>query len=474
MVFSSIIFLGFFLPIAFGLYLLAPARYKNAVLAFVSIIFYAWGEPRFVFLMLLSVAFNYYAAQWQHRSTRPAWVLAAAVSVNLLLLGVFKYANFFVDNLNVVLSGLSMDPWVIWTIPLPIGISFYTFHAISYLIDIRRQNAKPCQSIVDYSLYILFFPQLIAGPIVRYKDISEQLIRREISLSGLNEGIQRFTMGLAKKVLIANQLALVADAAFNAPAQTLDGGAAWLGLLCYTLQIYFDFSGYSDMAIGLARMFGFRFPENFHYPYAATSIQDFWRRWHMSLSTWFRDYVYVPLGGNRGGAVRTLVNLWLVFLLTGIWHGASWSFVIWGALHGLFLSIEKGLANVSGVRLPLLIRRIYVWAVVMLAWVFFRCESAAQAGDYLAALTRPWTPQAWLQSSTSLGPTQLASLLLVSCVLSLAFYPWLRARLAGIWQWLQDRDLDGALRALLIMVALLLCLMSIALGQYNPFIYFRF
>ncbi len=332
MVFSSIVFLGLFLPVTFVAYYLAPVRFRNALLALASIVFYAWGEPRFVILMLGSVAMNFWGARLLDRTRARRRVLGGLVGLNLLLLGIFKYANFAVDNLNALLvppAGLSAIS--IKAVALPIGISFYTFHAISYLVDIYRRNATPNRNIVDYSLYIMLFPQLVAGPIIRYKDIHTQLARRDSTLDDITAGILRFTMGLAKKVLIANQLGLIADTGFNAPADQLGAAAAWFCLLCYTLQIYFDFSGYSDMAIGLGRLFGFRFPENFNYPYSARSIQDFWRRWHISLSTWFRDYVYIPLGGNRRGEGRTLLNLWIVFLLTGIWHGASWNFVVWGA-----------------------------------------------------------------------------------------------------------------------------------------------
>ncbi|WP_186160692.1 MBOAT family O-acyltransferase [Burkholderia gladioli] len=473
MVFSSIVFLGLFLPVTFVTYYLAPARFRNALLALASIVFYAWGEPRFVILMLGSVAMNFWGARLLDRTRARRRVLGCLVGLNLLLLGIFKYANFAVDNLNALLVPAGLSAISIKAVALPIGISFYTFHAISYLVDIYRRNATPNRNIVDYSLYIMLFPQLVAGPIIRYKDIHTQLARRDSTLDDITAGILRFTMGLAKKVLIANQLGLIADTGFNAPADQLGAAAAWFCLLCYTLQIYFDFSGYSDMAIGLGRLFGFRFPENFNYPYSARSIQDFWRRWHISLSTWFRDYVYIPLGGNRRGEGRTLLNLWIVFLLTGIWHGASWNFVVWGALHGFFLMLERFGRN-AGLPVPRPLAQLYAMLVVMLAWVFFRTESLPQARHYLLALIGHWPAAQQGVTLASLWSTQTLVLLVVAVLLALGAYPLLQRRLQPMWARLATLSLDGWLRAALVAPALILSAMSIALGQYNPFIYFRF
>lgn len=473
MVFSSMIFLGLFLPLTFMAYYLAPHRLRNALLAVASIVFYAWGEPRFVILMLLSVTVNFFLAIGIDRSVHRSALMAIAVTINLSLLAVFKYANFVVDNLNAVWVPLGVSPVVLKSIALPIGISFYTFHAISYLIDIYRRNVKPNRSIVEYSLYIMLFPQLVAGPIIRYKDIHTQLARRTPSMDDIGAGITRFTMGLAKKVLIANQLGLVADAGFNVPAHQLGPGVAWLCLVAYTLQLYFDFSGYSDMAIGLGRMFGFRFPENFNYPYSAGSIQDFWRRWHISLSTWFRDYVYIPLGGNRGSRVRTLVNLWVVFLLTGLWHGASWNFVIWGALHGFFLMLER-LRPGNPVQVPRIVGHGYALLVVMVAWVFFRASSLEQAIQYLQALVGRWPQAQRTVSVDGLVSGQTALLFVLAVVLAAGVYPIAVRRCATWLDWLRRHAFDGWVKAALVAPALVLSCMSIALGQYNPFIYFRF
>jgi alginate O-acetyltransferase complex protein AlgI len=472
-VFSNIVFLGLFLPVTFLAYYLLPQRLRNPLLALASIIFYAWGEPRFVILMLVSVAINFYGARLMDRSQSRKAILLVTVAVNLLILGFFKYGNFFVDNLNVLLAPAGMTAIELRPVPLPIGISFYTFHAISYLIDIYRRNAKPNKNIIEYSLYIMLFPQLIAGPIIRYKDIYTQLPRRSASIEDITAGCVRFTMGLAKKVLIANQLGMVADAGFDAPADHLGALVAWICLICYTLQIYFDFSGYSDMAIGLGRMFGFRFPENFNYPYSARSIQDFWRRWHISLSTWFRDYVYIPLGGNRKGEGRTLLNLWIVFLLTGFWHGASWSFVVWGALHGFFLMLER-FGRRLDVRIPRAVGTLYALLVVMLAWVFFRSASLEQALQYVQALVGHWPADQWTITAQSICSTQTLLLTIGAVILSLGVYPHIEKALRPAWQRLADYAVDGWVRAALIAPALILSCMSIAMGQYNPFIYFRF
>src|SRR5947208_3765821 len=298
--------------------------------------------------MLASIAFNYWMAiaiDRRRGDPQAPWFLAVAVGVNLVVLCVFKYANFFSDNVNALFLVLGVDPVVVPRVLLPIGISFFTFHAISYVVDVYRRDATAQKSPVHAALYLLLFPQLIAGPIIRYRDIADQLARRTVRLDDFAYGVRRFVIGLAKKVLIANVVAGPADAIFGMPAAQLSAAHAWLGIVCYTLQIYFDFSGYSDMAIGLGRMFGFRFPENFRWPYIAASVQEFWRRWHISLSTWFRDYLYVPLGGNRVPPARTYRNLVTIFFLCGLWHGASWNFVLWGLWHGAFLVVERVAAH---------------------------------------------------------------------------------------------------------------------------------
>ncbi|VVD89789.1 membrane bound O-acyl transferase [Pandoraea horticolens] len=476
MVFSSIAFLGLFLPITLAAYFLTPRPWRNFTLALASIVFYAWGEPRFLILMIVSIGVNFRLAISIDRAKNRLRMVGWGVAINLFILGVFKYAAFIVGNLNAILSPFGVAPLVLRPLPLPIGISFYTFHAISYLVDIYRRNARPNRSIVDYCLYITLFPQLVAGPIIRYKDIQSQLRARVARLDDVSAGALRFTMGLAKKVLIANQLAIVADAGFSVPTGELSASVAWFSLLCYTLQIYFDFSGYSDMAIGLARMFGFRFPENFNYPYAAESMQDFWRRWHISLSTWFRDYVYIPLGGNKDGARRTLRNLWIVFLLTGFWHGATWNFLLWGAAHGTFLTLEKIVPSnvVSRSGVWRWARHGYVVLAFMLTWVLFRSDTTAHALNYFGALVGMPTATEPSVTVSMLFSTHLGWLIPTAVVLAAGFYPWALERFAPVRNWLLARNVDGFVAAAFVAPALIFAAMSIALGQYNPFIYFRF
>jgi alginate O-acetyltransferase complex protein AlgI len=395
--FTEPTFLFVFLPVLLGLYAL-PLRFsRNALLLVASIAFYATGGGAFTWLMLGSIAVNYLAALRIDRLNRigdrpaAAHLLGLTVAANLLVLGVFKYAGFGVANLNGLLAVAGLTPFVVPAIALPIGISFFTFHAISYVVDVKRGDAVAQKGPVAAALYLLLFPQLIAGPIIRYRDIAAQLASRAIGRADLAYGARRFVVGLAKKMLVANIVAGPADQIFALPAAQLTAPLAWLAVVCYTLQIYFDFSGYSDMAIGLGRLFGFRFPENFRYPYAATSVQDFWRRWHISLSTWFRDYVYVPLGGNRVSPGRTHLNLVAVFFLCGLWHGASWTFVAWGLFHGVFLVLERLRAGAAADRqMPGLARRagghVYALAVVMVGWVLFRADTLSGAGALLGAM----------------------------------------------------------------------------------------
>lgn len=388
MVFSSLIFLFIFLPLTLSCYAVAARSHRNAVLLIASLIFYAWGELGFVLLMLASAAVNYVFGLRIHSTREPIRrrLLLTAVAINLLPLVFFKYTVFVFESLRQV-SGLSVLPDLISNdIHLPIGISFFTFQAISYLIDVYRTTAEPQRNPFDLALYIALFPQLIAGPIVRYNEIATQLSSRQSRFSDIQEGSRRFLVGFVKKVLIANTMGQMADHVFGLPVENVNASLAWLGVLAYSLQIYFDFSGYSDMAIGLGRIFGFRFGENFNYPYVARSVTDFWRRWHISLSRWFRDYLYIPLGGNRRGPFRTSVNLLVVFLLCGLWHGAAWTFIAWGLLHGAFLVIERiGFGKVLN-RLPVPFQHAYTLLLVLIAWVFFRATDLPHALGYLYAM----------------------------------------------------------------------------------------
>ncbi|HNZ43107.1 MAG TPA: MBOAT family O-acyltransferase, partial [Bacteroidales bacterium] len=345
MVFSSVLFLFFFLPITLLLYYITRKRYKNLVALLASVVFYAWGAPLFVFVIFGSIICDFLFAKYIHKSEglKKKLLLTAAISLNVGILIYFKYANFFVENLNTLLYsfGFTEIQWV--KIALPIGISFFTFHEMSYVIDVYRGVKPPMKNILNYALYILFFPQLIAGPIIRFNEISDQIEDRRYQFTVDNHllGFFRFVIGLAKKVLIANVLGEEADRIFALGFYDLTTPLAWLGVLAYAFQIYFDFSGYSDMAIGLARMMGFIFPENFNNPYISQSITEFWRRWHMSLSRWMRDYLYISLGGNRVSVPRMYFNLAFVFLISGFWHGAEWNFIFWGAFHGLFLILDR-------------------------------------------------------------------------------------------------------------------------------------
>ncbi len=389
MVFSSPLFLLLFLPLVLAAYFLSPRYLKNGLLLAVSLLFYAWGDVSMAALLAASITVNYALglridrAESRHSAR---FYIVAGMFFNLGLLGYFKYANFFLDNLNWLLVESSLPSIRFDRIGLPLGISFFTFQALSYLIDVYRGQEQGQASFTKLALYISMFPQLVAGPIVRYGQISKQLESRSTTIDGVAAGMSRFVTGLAKKVLIANQVGLTADIVFELPPAELVLPVAWLGIVCYTLQIYFDFSGYSDMAIGLGAMFGFRFPENFRYPYTARSVTEFWQRWHISLSTWFRDYLYIPLGGNRVSPLRVYRNLLLVFVLCGFWHGASWNFVVWGLLHGgILIGERRWFARHS--RLPFgWANHLYVLLLVMITWAIFRAENLPHALQFLAAL----------------------------------------------------------------------------------------
>ena len=438
MLFSSNTFLFGFLPAVVVLYYLCPRRCRNVLLLVASLIFYGWGEPKYVLLMLVSILLNYFCGlaagkrQTQQRSVRG--VLIVGVVLNLGMLGFFKYGTFFFG---------SAFP----DIPLPIGISFYIFQAMSYLIDVCRREVEMQKNVLTFGTYVTLFPQLIAGPIVRYRDVAEMLESRRENLPQFSRGVQRFVVGLSKKVLLANTF----GSAWNALQVTTGTAAAWLGLLCYTLQIYFDFSGYSDMAIGLGQLFGFTFLENFNYPYISASITEFWRRWHISLSTWFKEYVYIPLGGNRKGLARQIFNILVVWLLTGLWHGASWNFVLWGGYYAALLILEKCWLLKAGEKLPLVLRRMVTMVLVMLGWALFYFENLGALGAFLGRLF------------TAVPSAGIAFYLPVTALGCLCATPALkRVKLPDTVRW-------G-----LCVVLLLLCVASLARQSYNPFIYFRF
>ena len=476
MVFSSPIFLFLFLPIVLAVNFLLPIRLRNLWLLIMSLIFYGWGEPRFVLVMIASIVVNFALGLWVDRVRgRPAArrVMALGIALNIGLLAVYKYANFAVDNLNTVLAALGAAPIPLAPIALPIGISFFTFQAFSYVIDVERRDGPVQKNPLDVALFVSLFPQLIAGPIVRYRDVAAQIVERTITREGFTRGVERFLIGLGKKMLIANTVAVPADAIFAIPADQLTAGVAWLGVVCYALQIYYDFSGYSDMAIGLGLMLGFHFLENFNYPYISRSMTEFWRRWHISLSTWFRDYLYIPLGGNQRAPARTYFNLVVTFFLCGLWHGAAWTFVIWGLYHGLFLVIERLGAGRWLERWPAPARHGYALAVVLVGWVFFRSATLADAMRFLAAMAGlgsgsgiEYHPALYLN----------AELILILAAGIVGSTPLLPA-LARLRERIQAAGLGLAVEAVRVLglgAILWGSAMLMAAGTYNPFIYFRF
>ena len=477
MVFASPLFLFVFLPLVLAAYFLLPRRAGNWVLLAASAAFYLWGEGLFIALVLASIAFNWLIGRRIEDAastrSRRRW-LAFGVGGNLAVLVLFKYANFALANVSAALTELHWGTIALAAIPLPLGISFFTFHSISYLVDIHRHNANAQRRIGRFALYILLFPQLIAGPIIRYKDIASQIVARDRRLADFAEGSRRFILGLGKKVLVANTLGRVADQVFAIAPGELNTPAAWLGLVCYAMQIYFDFSGYSDMAIGLMRMFGFRVMENFNYPYISQSIREFWRRWHISLSNFFRDYLYVPLGGNRRGKSRAYANLVIVFLLCGLWHGASWTFVLWGIWHGVFLVLERAGLDAALARTWRPLRHAYAMSVVLGGWVLFRCETLSHAGAYFAALSGAGADTGLKYPVRMLLDDLAAATLAVAIVGAMPLGRWLAATVDTRLPHGPPRRAALALECAWLAAMLLVSCAFLAAGTYNPFIYFRF
>lgn len=465
MVFSSLTFLCIFLPCVLILdRILRNIHLKNALLLAASLLFYAYGEPVYVFLMMASALLNFVSALLidklgNNNKLRKAF-LALGVIVNLGALVFFKYSVFLVTSFNSA-SGLSLH---VPDVTLPLGISFFTFQAMSYVIDVYRKDCDVQKNFGRLLLYISFFPQLIAGPIVKYRDIEAQILSRKVTSGLTADGIVRFASGLAKKVFIANNVAVIADAVYGALGTGIDAKTAWLGAAAYMLQIFFDFSGYSDMAIGLGLMFGFKFKENFDHPYIAESIKDFWRRWHISLSSWFKDYLYIPLGGNRKGKIRTIINKFIVFACTGIWHGANWTFLLWGLYHGTFLMIEEVIPKKEKNALLKVLSHVYLIFVVMTGFVLFRSESMGEFADMIKAMFsfEGGTVSSTMLFAKLLNPLNIAALL-AGIVFSMPVGEKIRK--------LQLTKYISYPAALLAVVLAVLCLSS---GSYNPFIYFRF
>ncbi len=471
MVFSSSLFLVYFFPIFLVIYYLLPYKLKNSFIVLASMLFYAWSGAKYLPFLLLSLLFDFYIAKAidVREGKARKQVLAFSIIVNVGLLLYFKYANFFIENVNAALGSEAIS----WTkVALPIGISFFTFHKLSYTIDIYRKVKTPFTNIINYTLYILLFPQLIAGPIIRFNEISDQIENREKALTIDNrlEGFFRFIIGLSKKVLIANIIGQEADKVFDMNLSDMATQDAWKGALAYTFQIYFDFSGYSDMAIGIGLMMGFRFPENFNNPYLATNITDFWRRWHMTLSRWMRDYLYIPLGGNKVSTVRLYLNLWIVFLISGLWHGAEWNFIFWGAYHGLFLVLDRLFLKRITEKFPHFVQVVLTFFLVIIGWIFFRADSISQGFEMVKIM---------FSTSGILPEYEFGQAFWVMLAIGalMSFYGIFIKNLEQKQaQWYNPftTPVKSIVFTLVALILFVLCLAEITSAGFNPFIYFRF
>jgi alginate O-acetyltransferase complex protein AlgI len=476
MVFSSLEFLFYFLPLALLAYGLAPKKLRNVTLLLASLIFYTWGGGVFVVLLLVSTVADYLFGLLGGRSRRVGsrrgvvTAITGSVIVNLSLLGYFKYANFAVAQINSLAAEMGWGE-IAWTsVVLPIGISFFTFQSMSYTIDVARGRAPRLKNPIDFAVYVTLFPQLIAGPIVRYREVASQITDRRTTLNDFAEGTVRFVHGLAKKVIVADAAGAIAEAAFAVPPTQLTSGTAWLGVFAYSIQIYFDFSGYSDMAIGLGRVFGFRFPENFNRPYSAVSITDFWRRWHMTLSNWFRDFVFIPMGGSRVSTTRMYANLGFVFLVCGFWHGANWTFIIWGAYHGALLILERrtrqrSLGSVN--QEPA--RRALTFFLVLMGWVLFRADSLGHAIDIFGAMFAFGFNGLAPEVAVALTTRNAVILTLSALVLVLP-----RSFSGSSLVTTGSGPVPSLARAILLLLAPFYIALLVASGSFSPFIYFQF
>lgn len=476
MLFSSTVFMFVFLPFLLIVYGMVRNEIKQYVLVFFSLLFYAWGEPRHLAIMLLVCFFSYVFSVLiaNCRSLICKRIsLMLAICFDLSVLGYYKYANFFIENINSIF----VNRFIKLDVIMPIGISFFTFQALSYVIDVYREDVKVQYNLMKLILYISFFPQLIAGPIVKYHDVEKYLINNESNFEDVLYGAKRFIVGLGKKVLIANPLGAIADNIFNAGYQNADTGIAWLGAVTYSLQLFFDFSGYSDMAIGLGRIFGFRFLENFNYPYISKSITEFWRRWHISLGTWFKEYVYIPLGGNKKGEGRTYFNLFVVFLVTGMWHGANWTFIFWGIWHGVFIIIERtvGMKNDDAQSYDLL-RHIYTMIAVVVGWTMFRADSVGQGIGFVKLMFGMGIPDYVPFGLEYYLSSYNIFIITTALILSTPIIMYLKdATIDKLTElrgnaYVYCRIVDD----LYLVLVLVLCISSLASSTYNPFIYFRF
>lgn len=466
MVFSSTIFLCVYLPLVLLGYYICPKKGRNLFLLIASLVFYAWGEPKYVFLMIFSILVNYIFGRLmdKHRENkkRLKLMLVLSVVIDIGLLSVFKYTDFIITNVNAIF-GANFD---LLNIALPIGISFYTFQAMSYTIDVYRNDVRVQKNLIDFGMYITMFPQLIAGPIVRYADVQDQLAERSVTTADFSEGVMRFVVGLGKKVLLANQMGAVWSEIY-ALGGDVSALMAWTGAIAYTFQIYFDFSGYSDMAIGLGRMFGFKFPENFRYPYQSVSITDFWRRWHITLSTWFKEYLYIPLGGNRRGLARQALNLLIVWSLTGFWHGAGWNFVLWGLYYFVILFIEKLFLLKALDKLPKFFRHVYALLLIIIGWVIFASDDVSVLLPFLGSMFGANGAIGGMDVYTLLTK---AALLVICCIASTELPKKLFLSATGA----MNEKAAFTLKSVLTIALLALSMILLIGDSYNPFLYFRF
>ncbi|MEG2892212.1 MAG: MBOAT family protein [Clostridium sp.] len=463
MVFSSLLFLFIFLPIFLGVYYLVPRGWKNGILLVFSLVFYAWGEPVYIVIMLFSTVFDFYNGliidKYRHRKKLVKVIFILSLVINFGMLGVFKYSGFIVDSVNNFL-GTSID---FQGLPLPIGISFYTFQTLSYVIDVYLDKVKVQRNIISFGAYISMFPQLIAGPIVRYASVENEMDNRKTTLDDFSEGVYRFLGGLFKKVIIANNIGLLWATVKASEFSELSMLTAWLGLIAFTLQIYFDFSGYSDMAIGLGKMIGFHFPENFNYPYISKSITEFWRRWHISLGTWFREYVYIPMGGNKVKISRNILNILTVWMLTGLWHGAAWNFVFWGLYFGVILIVEKFILKNILESMPSVFRHVYSLILIMVGWVIFEIESLNGIIEYLKAM---FLNGLIVDNTGMYYLTSYGVVLAIGCILSTPLIGKIGIKLKAS----KANMIIPAVQLVLFIV----CICYLVNDTYNPFLYFRF
>ena len=478
MLFTSPTFLYFFLPLSLLLHWGNFKKLRNASLFASSLIFYAWGEPKYITILLFSILLNWFIGISLSSKKNRKLILFIGCFANLSLLAFFKYLGFFLGSLGQAETIEAYFGLDVSLIHLPIGISFFTFQALSYLVDVYKEEVKPQKNIIKFGLYLSLFPQLIAGPIVRYIDVVKDLDKRIFDYENLEKGFTRFCIGLSKKVLIANPAGALSDGIFTSDYSLLNFQASWLGVVAYSIQIFYDFSGYSDMAIGIGKMLGFDFPENFNYPYIAKSIQEFWRRWHMTLSGFFRDYVYIPLGGSRVGEARTYANVMIVFLLTGLWHGASWNFVLWGIYHGIFLCLERLFLSSFLKKIYSWVSHVYALFVVGIGWVIFRIEDVTQLRIYLSRMFDIHSNLDSFEIATVVNYSESILAIILGMILSMPIIEVLRANKKIIalkpLRILQHESIQSFVTGISMSMLLVFCLAKISADTYNPFIYFRF